>query len=139
MEYLEIVKLYKMRDELLAVAFEIVNHWNLNHGVATGLLAHRGASHVDKYLTGEGGVVDAHVELKALVLCLTANTLANQIYTVTHITHIVNRGYLEHVSLVVGEIWVGLDGLCHLLKAIAVLQLYIHHAAMNTLAERNGH
>ena len=77
MNYLEIVKLYKMRDELLAVAFEIVNHWNLNHGVATRLLAHRGTGNVDKYLTGEGRVVDAHVELKALVLCLTAYALAN--------------------------------------------------------------
>ena len=77
MEYLEIVKLYKMRDELLAVAFEIVNHWNLNHGVATRLLAHRGTGNVDKYLASEGGVVDAHVELQSLVLCLTANALAN--------------------------------------------------------------
>ena len=77
MEYLKIVKLYKMRDELFAVAFEIVNHWNLNHGVATRLLAHRGTGNVDKYLTGEGWVVDAHVELKALVLCLTAYALAN--------------------------------------------------------------
>ena len=69
--------LNKMRDELLAVAFEIVNHWNLNHSVAAGLLAHRGTSHVDKHLAGEGGVVDAHVELKALVLRLAAHSLAN--------------------------------------------------------------
>ena len=66
-----------MRDEFLAVAFKIVNHRNLDHGVATGLLAHGGASHIDEYLTGEGGVVDAHVELQSLVLCLTANALAN--------------------------------------------------------------
>ena len=66
-----------MRDELLAVAFKIVNHRNLNHGVATGLLAHRGTGNIDEYLTGEGGVVDAHVELQSLVLCLTAYTLAN--------------------------------------------------------------
>ena len=66
-----------MRDELLAVAFEIVNHRNLDHGVATGLLAHGCAGHVDEHLTGEGGVVDAHVELQSLVLCLAAHTLAN--------------------------------------------------------------
>ena len=66
-----------MRDEFLAVAFEIVNYGNLDHGVATGLLAHGGASHIDEYLTSEGGVVDAHVELQSLVLCLTANALAN--------------------------------------------------------------
>ena len=57
----------------------------------------------------------------------------------THITHVVNRGHLEHVSLVVGEIGVSLDGLGDVLKMIAVLQFYIHHAAVNTLAERNSH
>lgn len=66
-----------MRDEFLAVAFEIVNYGDLNHGVATGLLAHGGASHIDEHLTGEGGVVDAHVELQSLVLCLATHALAN--------------------------------------------------------------
>ena len=66
-----------MGDELLAVAFEIVNYGDLDHGVATGLLAHGCAGHIDKHLTGEGGVVDAHVELQSLVLCLAAHALAN--------------------------------------------------------------
>ena len=57
-----------MLDEVGAVAGEHVDNGNLYHGVAAGLEAHRGAGYVNQYLTGEGGVVNAHVELQTLVL-----------------------------------------------------------------------
>ena len=69
--------LYQMFDEVGAVAWEHVDDGNLNHRVAGGLEAHRGAGHVDQYLTGEGRIVDLHVELQTLVLGLTADAFAD--------------------------------------------------------------
>ena len=69
--------LYQMFDEVGAVAWEHVDDGNLDHRVAGGLEAHRGASHIDQYLTGEGGIVDLHVELQTLVLGLTADAFAD--------------------------------------------------------------
>jgi hypothetical protein len=40
-----------MFDEVGAVAWEHVDDGNLDHRVAGGLEAHRGAGHVDQYLT----------------------------------------------------------------------------------------
>ena len=45
-------ELYQMLDEVGTVAWEHVDDGNLNHRVASGLEAHRGAGHVDQYLTG---------------------------------------------------------------------------------------
>ena len=98
-----------MLDEVGTVAREHVDNGNLDHGVASGLQTHRGASHVNQYLTRKGGVVDLHVELKTLVLGLTANTLAHQVNTMAHVANIVNALYLEHVGLVRSEVGVGLD------------------------------
>ena len=56
-----------------------------------------------------------------------------------HVAHVVNALYLEHVGLVVGEVGIGLDGCCHLVEFGTVFQLYIDHAAMDALAEGNGH
>ena len=106
-----IVSLYKMADEILLVTLEHVDDGNLDHRVASGLLAHGSAGHVDEYLTGEGRIVDAHVELQALVLRLSAHALPDQIDAMAHVAHVVNRCHLEHVGLVAGEIGVGLDGL----------------------------
>ena len=41
-----------MFDEVGAVAGEHVDDGNLDHRVAGGLEAHRGASHIDQHLTG---------------------------------------------------------------------------------------
>jgi hypothetical protein len=76
-------------DEVGTIAGEHIDHRNLNHGVASGLETHRGASHVNQNLTREGRVVDAHVELQALVLSLAAHTLANEIHTMTHVANII--------------------------------------------------
>ena len=93
-----------MFDEVCTLAGEHVDDGNLDHCVAAGLEAHGGASHVDKYLTSEGGVVDAHVELQALVLGLAADTLAHEVHAVTHVAHVVDALHLEHMRLVGGEI-----------------------------------
>ena len=78
-----------MFDEVGTIAGEHIDHRNLNHGVASGLETHRGASHVDEYLTREGRVVNAHVELQALVLSLAAYALTNEVHTMTHIANII--------------------------------------------------
>ena len=52
-----------MFDEVGTVAGEHVDDGNLNHRIATWLEPHGSAGHINKHLTCEGGVVDAHVEL----------------------------------------------------------------------------
>ena len=67
-----------------------VDHWQLNHGVASWLLTDRGACHVHENLTGEGGVVDAHGELHALVLRRSANALTCEVNSVSHVLNVIN-------------------------------------------------
>ena len=131
--------LYQMAYQILAIARQHIDNRNLNHGVATRLLMHGSTSHVDQHLTCQSGVVDAHIELQTLVLGFSTHTLAHQMYTMTHVTHIVNALHLENVSLVVGEIGVGLDGGSHILQLSTILQLYIHHAAMDALTQGDSH
>ena len=57
----------------------------------------------------------------------------------THVAHIVDTLYLEHMSLIRGEVRISLDGGSHLLKLGTLFELYIHHAAVDTLAEGNRH
>ena len=78
-----------MGNPLFAVAGKEVDNGNLNHRVAAGLQTGGGTCHTYQYLGGEGGVVDAHVELEALVLGLARYTLANEVHTVTHILYII--------------------------------------------------
>ena len=72
-------------DEGFAVAGEEVDDGNLNHGVGSGGETHGCAGYAYEELGGEGGIVDAHAELEALVLSLARDTLAHHVYTVTHI------------------------------------------------------
>ena len=132
-------ELYQMFDEVGAVAWEHVDDGNLDHRVAGGLEAHRGASDIDQYLTGEGGIVDLHVELQTLVLGLTADALADEVDTMTHVANIIDALYLEDVRLVAGEIGVSLDVLRDLFECEAVLQLDIYHATMDAFAQGDGH
>ena len=60
-----------MTNQVFTVTRQYVDDRNFNHRVATGLLKHRGTSHVYQHLTSQGGVVDAHVELQTLVLGLS--------------------------------------------------------------------
>ena len=46
----ERIGLHEVADDFFLVAWQHVNHWNLNHGVASRLLAHSGACHVDEHL-----------------------------------------------------------------------------------------
>ena len=68
--------LYEVADDFLAVAREIVDDGDFNHGVCTGLLTHGSASHIDEHLRCEGRIVDAHVELEELIVRLAAHALA---------------------------------------------------------------
>ena len=79
-----------MTDKFLTTAGKHVDNRNLNHCVASWLLAHRSAGYVNENLSGECRVVDAHVELHALVLCLSAYALANKVYTVSHVANLVD-------------------------------------------------
>ena len=65
---LKIETLYEVADDVLAVAGEVVDDGNLNHRVATWLLAHGGTSHIDEHLSREGRIVNLHVELEELVV-----------------------------------------------------------------------
>ena len=124
-----------MLDEVGTVAGQHVDNRNLDHGVTAGLQAHRGTGYIDQYLSGEGWVVDLHVELEALVLSLSADALAYEVYAVAHVANIVNAGYLEYVGFVAGEVGVCLDGCCHLVELSTVFQLYIYHAAVDAFAQ----
>ena len=57
----------------------------------------------------------------------------------THVAHVIDALHLEDMRLVVGEIGVGLDILCHVLEFGTFLQFDIHHAAVDALTEGNGH
>ena len=131
--------LYQMFDEVGAVAWEHVDDGNLDHRVAGGLEAHRGASDIDQNLTGEGRIVDLHVELQTLVLGLTADALADEVDTMTHVANIIDALYLEDVRLVAGEIGVSLDILRDLFECEAVLQLDIYHATVDAFAQGDSH
>lgn len=128
-----------MCDELLAASGQHVYHRKFYHRIASGLLSKRRAGYVDKYLSCQCGVVDAHVELETLILCGSADTLAHEVHTVSHVAYSVYRLNSENVCLVAGEIRVGLDCLCHLVEACAILEFNVYHTAVYTLAERNGH
>ena len=133
------VVLYEMLYEVCTVAREHVDDGNLHHRVASWLQAHRGACHIHQHLTGEGGVVDAHVKLQALVLGLATDTLAHEVYAMTHVTDIVDTRHLEHVGLVACEVGICLDVLLDISELGTLLELYVHHAAMYALTEGDGH
>ena len=98
-----------MLDEVCAFAGEHVDDGNFHHRVAAGLQTHGSTGNVDEHLSCQGGVVDAHVELQTLVLCLTADTFADKVHAVTHVADVIDALHLEHVCLVGGEVGVGLD------------------------------
>ena len=91
-------ELYQMLDEVCTITGEHVDDRNFDHRVAARLQSHGGTGYVDEYLTRQGGVVDTHVELQTLVLRLAADTLADEVYAVTHITHIIARSACGSVS-----------------------------------------
>ena len=104
-----------MPDNLFAVAWQIVDYRYLNHRVGSGLLLHGGTSRIDKHLGGEGRIVDFHVELEKLIVRLTAHAFADEVHPMTHIIEGINALHLEDMRFIVGEIWVSLDSLRHLL------------------------
>ena len=131
--------LYQVLDEVGTVAWQHVDDRNLDHGVATWLQAHRGTSYVDQHLTSQCRVVNLHVELHALVLGLTADTLADKVYAMSHIANVINAFYLEDVCLVVGKVRVGLDVLSNLLQCEAILQLNVYHTTVDAFAQGDCH
>ena len=82
--------LHQMLDEIGTFAWEHVDDGELDHRVAAGLLTHGSTGYVDQYLGGESRVVDAHVELEALVLGLARDALAHEVDTVTHVAHLID-------------------------------------------------
>ena len=72
--------LHQMPNPLLAVARKEVDDRNLDHRIATRLLAHGGTCHAHQDLCREGGIVDAHVELEELVLRLAGHALAGEVH-----------------------------------------------------------
>ena len=128
-----------MCDKALTIAWEHIDNRNLNHCVATRLLLERSTCYVDEYLCSKSRVVNLHVELEELVVCLTRNTLTSEVYAMTNIIECVNALYLEYVCLITCEVWVSLDSLCNLSKVSTFLKLYIYHTAVDTLTYRDSH
>ena len=58
---------------------------------------------------------------------------------VSHVAHSVYRRHFKYVSLVVGEVRVGLDGCCDVLKLSSVLKFYVNHTAVQALTLRYSH
>ena len=121
-----------MLDKVSTITWEHIDHRNLDHCVATWLQAHGSTSHVNQYLTREGGVVDAHIELETLILCLSANTLAYKVYTMAHIAYVVDALHLEYMCLVAGKVRISLDGSGYLVELGALagiigrLEYFVH-------------
>ena len=70
---------------------------------------------------------------------LAADSLAHEVNAVAHIVERIDAIYLEYVGLVGGKVGVGLDGTRNFVEVGAFLQLDIHHAAMDALANGDGH
>ena len=51
-----LLPLHQVFDEIGSVAWEHVDHRDLNHRVAAGLQTHGGTGYIDQHLTCEGGV-----------------------------------------------------------------------------------
>ena len=128
-----------MCNVLFPIAVEKVDERNLNHCVATWLLAHCGACTADKNLRCERGVIDAHIKLEQLVLRCTRNTLTGEVHAVTHIKQVINARHLLYVGLVIDKIWVGLYGCSNLFKVAALLNLNINHTAVYACTHRDCH
>ena len=103
------------------------------------MLAHGSTGCIDQYLRGEGRIVNLHVELEQLVVCLSANTFAHEVYTMTYIVQGIHALHLEYVCLVGREVRVGLYLFGHLFKRCTLFKLYIHHTAMYAFAHRDSH
>ena len=127
-----------MCDEGFAVAGQVVDDGNLDHGVSTGALAQRSAGDVDQYLRGEGGIVDLHVEREELIVRATRDTFAREVDTVTHIVEGIDRSHGLYVRFVVDEIGIGLDGGFNPGEISAGLEFDVNHTAVNAGAEGDG-
>ena len=128
-----------MCDKALTIAWEHIDYRNLNHCVATWLLLERSTCYVYEYLCGKSRVINLHVELEELVVCLTTYALTSEVYAMTNVVKCVNALYLEYVSLVACEVWVSLDCFCNLCKVSTFLKLYINHTTVDTLTYRDSH
>ncbi len=124
---------------LFPVAVEQVNERNLNHCIATRLLAHCGTRAAHKHLGCERGIVYSHIELEQLVLCCTRDALACEVDTVPHIKQVIDTRHLFNVCLVIDKVWVGLDGCCHLIEIISFFNLNINHTAVYACTHRDCH
>ena len=103
-----------MCNQVLTLAWEVVDNRYLNHSVGCRLLLHGSTSYVDEHLSSEGWVVNLHIKLEELVVGLATDTLTSEVYTMTNIVESINALYLEYVCLVACEVWVSLDSLCNL-------------------------
>ena len=128
-----------MLNQVGTIAWQHVDDRNLNHRVAAWLQTHRGTSHVNQNLTSQCRIVNLHIELHALVLSLSADTLADEVHTVTHIANVIDALYLEDVSLIVSKVGVCLDVLGDLLQCEAIFQLNINHTTMDAFAQGDSH
>ena len=115
-------RLYQVSDPLFAVARKEVDDGDFYHGVAPRLLLHGSACHAHNYLCSQCRIVDAHIELEQLILRFTGNSLASQIYTVSHIEQCVYAGHKFYMCLVVHEVRVCLDGCGYFFKLVYVFQ-----------------
>ena len=128
-----------MCHPFITVARKEVYYRNLNHCVASRLLAHRSAGYTYQHLSRQGRIVDFHIKLEQLVMRLARYTFANQVHAVAYIVQVIHTSYLFHVRFVIHEIRVSLDGCFYLLEVGTFFQFYIHHTAMDSCTYRNGH
>ena len=98
-----------MLYQVCTVARQHVYDRNLYHCITTWLQTFRCTGYIDQHLSSQCRIINLHIEFQALVLCLSTDALAYQMYTVSHVAHVINTLHLEHMRFIVGEIGVGLD------------------------------
>src|SRR3712207_5780460 len=74
-----------------------------------------------------------------LVMCFTTHAFACHVYAMPHIVECGNAWHCEHMQLVVCKIVVGLNFLGHFFKAGPLFEFHVNHAAMDALAQWDGH
>ena len=114
-----------------------------DHGLGTelttGFHAHCGTGTGDHHLTGEGGVIDCHVELKTLIMCLSRHTGTNEVDAVRYVIESIDRLHGNDVGLIVCEIIIGKDSRFNGLEIRPFFELDIDHTAMDTCSQGNSH
>lgn len=126
-------------DQVHLIAREIVDRRDFDERIASWLLLKYGTGGSHEDLTRQGRIIDTHIELEALVLRCTRDTLTDEVDAVSDIVESINALDLLNVCLIACEIRVGLDSGSDLIEIVTIQKFNIDHASVDTGSDRDCH